>query len=302
MNARFVKLTIALCSLCLFHLAVSVRAQDANPDEVSPPPGYTTNGGVPQPPGYGQSNLQALRRQREEAAMVPQPVFDIQIENGELSLAPLAGHSELTNFWGRSPGRKTVPANMENLSRYLRATDTNLSVILSPGIGNFTISNLKIKTSFLRSIQDAINVASGNTIEGNAGFGGGRQGFGGFGSANRENSITFASSRSATRSSVEVFNLSGYIQTLGKVGDDVVTRKIDELQDLVQETLQRVPGVNASTDFPNFKYHPGTKLLIVIGKPEDIEVTRKIINALSGQQTNGKTDLLLDMAPASDQK
>ena len=298
MNARFVKLAIALCSLCLFHLAVSVRAQDANPDEVSPPPGYTTNGGVPQPPGYGQSNLQALRRQREDAGMVPQPVFDIQIENGELSLAPLAGHSELTNFW--APGTKKVPANMENFSRYLRATDPTLNIILSPGTGDSVIPNLKLKTSALPSIPEAIAVASGNTIGGNVGFGGRRPGFFG-GPAGGGSSLTFTSSRSESRSSVEVFNLSGYIQTLGKVDDDVVRQKIDELHHMVLDTLMDLHVAKSDADLPNFKYHPGTKLLIVIGKPEGIGVTRKIISALPGQQKQEMQDLL-DMTPASDQK
>src|ERR1041385_836267 len=51
MKTRFVKLGVALLSLCLVASTGSVQAQDTN-DDVPPPPGYP-NGTVPQPPGYG---------------------------------------------------------------------------------------------------------------------------------------------------------------------------------------------------------------------------------------------------------
>ena len=82
------------------------------------------------------------------------------------------------------------------------------------------------------------------------------------------------------------------------MNDDVVHQNLDELQLLIKNTLLQLDG---SSDQPDFKYHPGTKLLIVIGNPEAIEVTRKIVNALSGQQKNGKEDLRLDIPPPSDQ-
>jgi hypothetical protein len=227
------------------------------------------------------------------------PTFDIQIENGKLSLAPLAGRSELTNF----PGTKAVPATMENISRFLRATDPHLSVILSPGTENVEISNLKIRTAMLPQLSDAINIASGNTVSGNGGMRGGRGFFGPNGRQQiADTTITFTSRNSASRPTVEVFNLSGYIQSLGKVDDKVIQQKLDEVQDMIMSTLKDMRIWNRTMeDAPNFKYHSGTKLLIVIGKPEAIEVARKIINALSGQQTNGKENWLLDMKQSSDQ-
>jgi hypothetical protein len=234
------------------------------------------------------------------------PTFDIQIANGQLSLAPLAplaNHPEVTNFW--APDAKTVPATMDNISLYLRATDPHLSVVLSPGTSGVTISNLKIKTSMLPQISDAISIASGNAVNGNGGF---RPRGGFFGANGRqqigESTLTFTSRESESHPTVEVFNLSGYIQTLGKVDDKVVSQKLDELQEMILSTLQDLRIYKSSSDAPNFKYHPGTKLLIVIGKPEAIEVSRKIINALSGQPRNGQVDLLqsIDIPPATEQK
>jgi hypothetical protein len=190
---------------------------------------------------------------------------------------------------------------MENISRYLRVVDTNLNVILSPGTSDARISSLKLKTSSLGSIPDAISIASGGIVRGSGAFGIGRR-FGGPSGRPGESSLTFTSRDSESHPVVEVFNLNGYIQTLGKVNDDVVRQKLDQLQEMILSTLQDMRIYQSASDAPNFKFHSGTKLLIVIGKPEAIEVARKIINALSGQETNGKLqDLRLDTTPPPSQ-
>jgi len=298
MNARLVRLALTICLASTLNLTVSLQAQDTNPTEAPQPAGDTNNGETQQPgtPGRrGGFGTPPGGFFGSGAGMEAGPAFDIQIEDGKLSLAPLAGHSEMTNFW--AAGTKEVPATMENISRYLRATDPHLNVILSPGTGGVTISNLKIKTILLPSVSDAITIASGNTIRGNGGF----RGRGGFVGPNGgrqpgESSITFTSRESESQPTLEVFNLSGYIQTLGKVDEKVVQQKLDELQLLIMNTLRSLD--KSSAEAPNFKFHSGTKLLIVVGKPEAIEVTRKIVNALSGQQKNGAVDLLETIPPS----
>ena len=302
MNAHLVKLALTLCSISLLNL-FALRAQDTNDNQVPPPPGYGSGAGQPggfggrggmQPRGFGGGPMGSTE---------DTPTFDIQIENGTLSLAPLAGHSELTNFW--KPGTKTVPATMENISRYLRAVDTNLNVILSPGTGDFTISDLKLKTSSLRSIPDAISIASGGDVRASSGsIGMGRLG-GPNGRPFGESTLSFTSRDSANHSAMEVFNLSGYIQTLyfqmaGHADDKYISQKLDELQNLILATMRDMGIYKSSSDAPNFRYHSGTKLLIVIGKPEAIEVTRKIINALPGQ-TKVERNLPLDTPQSSGQ-
>ena len=286
MNARLVKLALTLCSLSLLNLAASLQAQDTNSLEVPPPPGYA-DGGAPQFPGRRggtgvgpMGNAQVL------------PMFNIQIENGQLSLAPLKDQSEIKKIWGTDV--PSVPATIDNITKYLRAVDPQLNVILSPEVGPITIYNLKLNTRLLGTISDAISVASGGAIRGN---GAGRGEFFG-GGARGERGLTFAASNSESHPAIEVFNLSGYIQTLGKMKEDDVRQKLDELEGLISQTLKDLRVTRSSADLPNFKYHSGTKLFIVTGKPEAIDVARKIVNALSGQQTNGKQDLLETIPPS----
>jgi len=282
MNARPVKTTIALCLLSLSPLTSTLHAQDTNVENSAP---------IQSSPGRRGPNFGGQRGINVETL----PIFNIQIENGQLLLAPLKDHQ---NPWTATLD-SSVPATMDNLSKYLRAIDTNLNIVLSPDVGNITIPNLKLNTRNVIALHEAIAVASGNAIFDNSGS----PGFGFVGSSENKTApnLTFVSARSHTRPSVEVFNLSGYIQSLGKVDDKVVVQKLDELKEIIAATVRDQNNNDTSAELPNFKFHSGTKLFIVIGKPEAIEVTRKIINALSGQQPSAKTNPALDTPPPSDQ-
>jgi len=298
MKTRLVKLAAALCLLCLAAPTGSLQAQDTNAD-VPPPPGYAY-GTVPQPPGYGGRS----------GPVNELPEFDIQIEDGKLSLAPLKGRADATNFWALLPSSvqakieiSSVRATMENLSKFLRVVDPRLNIVLAPGTEGLVISNLKLKTSNLNTVSEAIAVATSGTIRGSgagrspgADFGGGA-----FGRA-AERTITFTSRAPFNESTVEVFNLSGYIQTLGNPDQDTINQKLSELKGLIVGTLGDLHHGWSSADGPNFQYHSGTRLLIVTGKPEAIDLTRKIVNALSGQQSNSRLDLRLDATPPPAQK
>ena len=280
MRKHLFTFAFALSTVCLLNFTGSLQAQDTNTTEGTLPPGAFA------------------ARRAFEASVESLPTFNIQIENGQLSLASFKTMPE-KNPWGTNV--LSVLATVDNLSKYLRAIDPNLNIVLSPDVGGFTIANLKLNTRAPLSIAQAVSVASGGTIVGpGAGSGGG---FGG-GFRGAERSLTFIANRPReSKSSVEVFNVSGYIQTLGKVDDKVVSQKLDELENkLIFPTLDDLNILNTGDRVPTFKYHPGTKLLIVISKPEAIEVVRKIINALPGQQANGKADLTLDTTAPSDQK
>lgn len=59
-------------------------------------------------------------------------------------------------------------------------------------------------------------------------------------------------------------------------GQPVPAALIDKISDVVGSALQsKVPG-----DVPDFRYHPGSKLLIVTGSQDAIDLTRKVIAAL----------------------
>jgi hypothetical protein len=56
-----------------------------------------------------------------------------------------------------------------------------------------------------------------------------------------------------------------------------LTKLIEEIQTTVQATLRQL---KSSAKPPEFQFHPGTNLLIVIGGDEAIEVTRKVVAAI----------------------
>jgi hypothetical protein len=112
-----------------------------------------------------------------------------------------------------------------------------------------------------------------------------------------------------SRRMVEVFNLSGYLDHLPsddhqssddrgrallfppaphsiKSSDDhqsLVNRALQEIQETVLETLDIVEGGNVSAnDRAQFKFHPGTRLLVVTGPPDAIEVALKVVRAMTG--------------------
>ena len=179
--------------------------------------------------------------------------------------------------WG--PGKLAgVIATVENLAKYLRIVDTNLSIVLSAGAADVKIGDLKIHSN-MSAIMEALSVATDGNIRGGP-------------AANRNAWFIMGGRRTiVSQRTVEVFNLTGYIRTLGDAKEDVVRAKLDEVQRLTAETLATLyEGRNVEN--PSFRFHAGTSLLIVTGNSDYIEVVRKIVNALPGQQKSSHEDLL----------
>ena len=264
MNARLLKLVSLFCLMSLLTLAFSgADAQDTN--SVAIP---------------------------ARVADIDHP-YDIQIENGELLLAPLQGHVDIKSIWG--PGDiHSVPATIGNLTKYLRAANPNLNIVLSPGAAEVKINDLKLRSGDMKALTEAVGIATDGTVRGSSLSG-------------KDNWTFMVQRRPNQEQAIEVFNLSGYIQTLNTPDDKVIAQKLDELENLILRTLmrlgQRQKGEYSSVQDPEFKFHPGTGLLIVMGPPDAIEVTRKIVNALPGQPRPGvREDLLLDNRLPRNQK
>ena len=82
---------------------------------------------------------------------------------------------------------------------------------------------------------------------------------------------------------VEVFNLSGYLEQLGKRDEKDIAASLEKIKMIVSDTLNQVMQGNVQAeDQPSFQFHPGANLFIVIGPPQAIEVTTKVVNALPG--------------------
>jgi len=252
MNARLAKRISLFSLLPILALAnPSAHGQGSNNNVLPPPPGYNSE----------------LKQ------------YNIEIENGQLLLDPLKGRVNVKAVWG-SGDIHSVAATIGNLSKYLRAQNPDLNIVLSPGAADEKISDLKLRSGDMKAVTEAVMIATDSKVRGNQLSG--------------KDTWTFVAREKQNQgSTVEVFNLSGYISTLNTNNDDVIFQKLDEVEDLIRRTLEE-SGYTNGHDI-SFRYHPGTHLLIVTGTSDAIDITRKIVNALSGQPrpgTVGRQDLL----------
>jgi hypothetical protein len=261
MNAGLVKRISPYLLLPMLALAQPfAHAQASNNDAVPLPPGYGTN---------AKANLTANTRAR----------YEIEIVGGYLSLAPLKGHTDIKAIWAGGPD--SVPATIGNLAKYLRAQNPELNIVLSPGAADEKITDLKLRSGDMKAVTEAVIIATESKVRSSQMSG-------------NDNWTFVVPKEQNPGRTVEVFNLSGYIQTLNANDtSDLINLKLDELKQLIRETLQA--SGYTSADDTSFRYHPGTHLLIVTGSTDAIDITRKIVNALSGQPRPGavvREDLL----------
>ncbi|HOB33993.1 MAG TPA: hypothetical protein PKH32_14030, partial [Verrucomicrobiota bacterium] len=91
--------------------------------------------------------------------------YHIEIENGFLRLAPLKSRVDVAATFG--PDLAEVPATIENVAKYLRATDTNLDIVVSPDAAGVTIGDL-IESGVMMRMPSAS--FTGCTSSGSIGF------------------------------------------------------------------------------------------------------------------------------------
>jgi hypothetical protein len=207
-------------------------------------------------------------------------VFDIDIAGGQLSMAWLRTNANPEAIWSRAA---TVDATVGNLAKYICAGNPELNIVVTPGAADLRIPDMKLRSVDLSALSVALAHATEGVVRGTM-FGG-------------SNNWTFATQSRPSNRVVEVFNLSGHVGTLEK---EAVRERLEEIKSLIFHTLEFVKRSDLSSeDLPDFTYHEGTSLLIVIGNPSAIEVSRKVVNALPGQQNSGSA--VLDARPTRDQ-
>jgi hypothetical protein len=219
------------------------------------------------------AELQRLRFAGMESTNVAR--FDVEIADGQLSLAPLKGRVDVNEF-NLGPGAQpadihSVPATIANLAKYVQAVDTDMNIVVAPAAKGVQIKDLKLHSADMFEVVEAAELATDEAVHGGP-------------SPGKNNWHFVALPRKDAARTVEVMNISGYIHSLGNSDEDTIQRKVDEIQDLIRGTLKELHKEDpAHLSTPDFHFHRGTGLLIVIGPPETIEVTRKFINALPGQ-------------------
>lgn len=209
--------------------------------------------------------------------------IDVQIENGQLFLAPLKGQVDTNEFTFGAAAHgwpiESVPATIANLATYLRAADTNANVTVSPGAAEIQIKDLKLRGAGVAEVVTAVAVATEGAVHGQAGYNG---------NGRAECSFSANQAKQNPERTVEVFNISGYLSSLGlgTNSDTQIEDKLDQIKGLIAHTVEELhTGESKRPDLPQFEFHKGTGLFIAIGSPEAIEVTRKIVDALPGQES-----------------
>jgi hypothetical protein len=193
-------------------------------------------------------------------------------------------------------GSREGQATVAKLAEHLREQGWN--VILSPGTEKIRISDLQLRSADARLIAEALSIASGGTMHVNV-----RPG-------PVDTLIIMSRQRPSRR--LEVFNVSGYLSSnpllaefeahekLTSAAVEEMTRRVREIEVLVIGTLHDLTRSEfADHEQMEFQFHPGTRLLIVIGTDQAIDVARKIINALPGQRQSGKQpDIFVPVPPS----
>ena len=205
-------------------------------------------------------------------------------------------------------------ATLASVVDALRDIWPDVNIVLAPEVANLKLADLKLRSvGELSETLDALRVASGYSFEWRRGMPGAggmidpdtglrrnrgmidpatglpRQPAGGYSLYVLDLGIDPRGiPEKRSRRMVEVFNLSGYLDHLpSEDHQGLVERALQEIEQTVFETLDSVEGGNVSAnDRAQFKFHPGTRLLVVTGPPDAIEVALKVVRAMTGSRAS----------------
>ncbi|MBI3850896.1 MAG: hypothetical protein HY298_11570 [Verrucomicrobia bacterium] len=208
---------------------------------------------------------------------------------------------------------KKVTATLANVVDALRERYPKANIVLSPGLANLHVGDLKLRSrNSLGEELEAIRAASGEKFEftGAGGVGSGAS------AIDPTTGLPVAIVRPAsneglfilrepaptpeTARTVEAFNIGPYLQWLRfewlRENQDAkqaqenrekeIAERLDELKQIVRETVQ-ILHRGTSVEMPSYQFHRGANLLIVTGTREAVDVARKVVNALPGQSGFG---------------
>jgi len=215
---------------------------------------------------------------------------------------------------GGSHARKAT-ASLANVIDAVRDRYSEVNIVIAPGLGNLPISDLKLRTSSISEELEAIRVASGGKFECSGGSGNGAvdpttglpivSGF-----KNQGLFTLREPTAPENQRVVEAFNIGPYLQSAGEdeenstpdkpghLGDKKESKELrdrrsnERLEQLKKIILETISALHPnSTEQPNFQFHHGANLLVIIGSRDTLDVSRKVVNAMPGQS-------LLAIAPS----
>jgi hypothetical protein len=207
---------------------------------------------------------------------------------------------------------KRVPATLANVVEALRDRYPHANIVLSPGLANLTVSDLKLRSSNLGEELEAVRVACAMqfelqgprpkepSIDPATGVPVAAPGIDPttgipVGAAGSANEGLFVLRRSGPPPQiervVEAFNIGPYLDWLAASmeGENAADRReaardksVKQIAEIIDETISTfMPPPNPGGP-PTLQFHPGANLLVVVGSRDSVEVARKIVNALPG--------------------
>ena len=174
-------------------------------------------------------------------------------------------------------GRSTVkPATVANVIENLRDQAIHADFVLSPGVAEIVVSNLALRSADLRGALEAIGAATGNKVR--------------VFPLGEERNIYALNLGQAPRpeKSLEAFNLSPVLDSLGPRDSKAVAQQVEEITQFILATIKNFDQrTKQERGTPLVSFHPGTGLLVVIGHPEQLEIVSKIVQALNAPVRSG---------------
>lgn len=167
-------------------------------------------------------------------------------------------------------------ATVGNIVKQVQAQVPDGNFVLSPGVSEVVVSNLVLRNANLLGVMTALGYASGNKVRASEVSPGVYAVIGG--AVERKNKA------------VEAYNLSATLDRIGPRDSKAVRDWIAEINGLITTTLKAYDSrTDQQRDAPLLNFNDNTGMLVIIGQPEQLEITGKIVKALTqtGQGRRG---------------
>ncbi|MCB9913445.1 MAG: hypothetical protein H6827_10645 [Planctomycetes bacterium] len=188
---------------------------------------------------------------------------------------------------GLLDGRGNHPATIARVVDVLQAQVPDANFVLSPGVSGVVVSNLTLRSADLEGALTALEFATGRKVLA-------RQ-------VAQDNIYAVTTGQAGqSEKGVEVFNLTPILRAMGPEDQQGVRECIKEICTVIVQTISdfdRETGREWDTPQPNF--NESTRLLVIIGHPEQLEIAGKIIKALTPPAGSTGTAALAGKSPVS---
>lgn len=177
--------------------------------------------------------------------------------------------------------------NVGEIVAYLRNRNSKTNIILGPGVADVTVDELKLHTLDIPTLLEAVRLAAKaplivNTLPN---------------SPSKGWYLGLQNPASLVRFTPEVaaFNLSGYFALQNKqessyqqTADDLTAIISKTVEDFLHYESESNTGEPVDTRRPEYFFHKGANLLVIVGTPQMIGIARNILDALPGIIPNSK--------------